>query len=24
LIMLSTDRDFSYIAGRAPLQLWHK
>ena len=24
LIMLSTDRDFSYIAGKAPLQLWHK
>ena len=24
LIMLSTDRDFNYIAGRAPLQLWHK
>jgi len=24
LIMLSTDRDFSYIADRASLQLWHK
>ena len=24
LIMLSTDHDFSYIADRAPLQLWHK
>ena len=24
LIMLSTDHDFSYIADRAPLQLWYK
>lgn len=24
LIMLSTDRDFSYIADRASLQLWYK